>query len=85
MGWQQIFVQKFMSSTVDYKIEVTSWLIANGMISTLILLTVKEEQRLRVFDTMVMRKLFSLRGRKGPNYRENCVMRCLMVCTPRRI
>jgi hypothetical protein len=55
------------------------------MISTLILLTVMEEQRLRVFDNMMMRKLFRFEREKGPNYGENCVMRCFMFCTPFRI
>ena len=54
-----------MPSTLDYKKKVTSWLITNGMISTLILLTVMEEQRLRVFDNMVMRKLFRPEREKG--------------------
>jgi len=54
-----------MPSAVDYKNKVTSWLIANGMISTLIQLTVMEEQRLRVFDNLVMRKLFRPEREKG--------------------
>jgi hypothetical protein len=54
-----------MPSAVDYKNKVTSWLIANGMISTLIQLTVMEEQRLRVFGNLVMRKLFRPEREKG--------------------
>jgi hypothetical protein len=51
-------VQKFTPSTVYYKINITSWLIANGMISTSIHLTVMDEQRLWVCENMAMRKLF---------------------------
>lgn len=54
-----------MPSTVDYKKKVTSWLITNGMISTLTLLTVMEEQRLRVFDNLVIRKLLRPEREKG--------------------
>lgn len=54
-----------MPSTVDYKKTVTSWLIINGMISSLILLIVMEELRLSVFDNMVMRKLFRHEREKG--------------------
>jgi hypothetical protein len=47
-----------MPSTVDYKKQVTAFLTADGMILHYINLTVTEEQRLRMLENVVVRKLF---------------------------
>jgi len=48
-------------------------------------LTLREERRLRVFENMVLRRIFGTKRDEVTGSRENYIMRSLMICTAHRI
>ena len=44
-------------------------------------LTLREERRLRVFESRVLRRIFGRRKKRCQGSGENCIMRSLMICT----
>jgi len=48
-------------------------------------LTLKEELRLRVFDSRVLRRIFGPKRDEVTGNGENYIMRSLMICTPHQI
>jgi len=48
-------------------------------------LTLKEEQRLRVFENRVLRRVFGLKRDEETGNEEKYIMRSLVICTPYRI
>jgi hypothetical protein len=48
--------------------------------------TLKEEQRLKVFETRVLRRIFGpKRGRKRQEAEEDCIMRSFITCMLHRV
>ena len=50
-----------------------------------LLLTLREERRLRVFENRVLRRIFGPKKDKVTGERENNRMRSLMICIPNQI
>jgi hypothetical protein len=46
-----------------------------------IVLTVREEHRLRVFGNRVLRRIFGPKRDKVTGGRKNCIMRSFVICT----
>jgi hypothetical protein len=48
-------------------------------------LTLREEQRLRVFENRLLRRILNLRGKKWREAGEDFIMRSFMTCTLHQI
>jgi len=48
-------------------------------------LTLREERRLRVFENIVLRRIFGPKRDEEQRSGENYIMRILMICTPHPI
>ena len=48
-------------------------------------LTLREERKLRVFENMVLRRIFGPRWDEVTGNRGDCITRSLMICTPHPI
>jgi hypothetical protein len=48
-------------------------------------LTLREERRLRVSESRVLRRIFGTKRDEGTGNGENYIMRSLMICTPHPI
>jgi hypothetical protein len=48
-------------------------------------LTLREENRLRVFESRVLRKMFGSPRDELTGAGENCMMMSLMICTPHQV
>jgi hypothetical protein len=47
--------------------------------------TFREEQRLRLFENRVLRKIFGSKREEQQGNGEDCTMRSVMICTPYQI
>jgi len=45
----------------------------------------REEQRLRVFQNMVLGRYLGIKGRKEQETRENCIVRSILIGTAHQI